>query len=246
MEEDPKIEQPSEVPNDAEALMAELKKLDIESPTDIQNMAVASAEAGKAWNQVGELRKENARLTELAQAAQPVPEYNPEYGETLDLGKVVKKEVEGVLYNYLQGQRQAQLQTTQILAEVKNDPDYGIVGGVFEKYINTPEAIMKLQTGQTDYKTEWSNTKTAYYRNLAKRSSATLEGLMSKGVKPPHVEQGTTEAAPTPEQSTEKAEEFKNIKKAQKEGNVDSNAALERIIKNVMPDAEVDPSFFMP
>ena len=249
--EAPQIETPTEaVVDDATELMAELKKLDIQTPTDIQNIVYASQETGKAWNEVGNLRKEVDRLTRMVETKAEPTNYDAtgyEDSSTVDLGKVVETKVQGVLNRYLQGQQQAQRMAMQAMSEVKNDPEYGVVGSVFEQYVNSPEVLMKLQSGQTDYKTEWLNTKATYYRNLAQRSSKTLEGLMEKSSKaPPHMEQGDSQSMPTPQVDEGKREQFNKIKKAQREGRVDSNQALDDIVKSVMPGLEKDAAFFMP
>ncbi len=242
--ESPTVEetQETEVVDDAKMLMEELKRLDIQTPKDIQNMAYASQETGKAWNEVGALRKEVERLK--TEAAKPTESYYE--GESIDLGKVVEDKVQGVLNRYLEDQNKAQMMSMQAMAAVRNDPEYAVVGEVFEKYINSPESLMRLQTGQTDYKTEYLNTKAAYYRNLAKRSSKTLEGLMEKKQTPPHVEQSASDSNPGLSIDDEKAQQFKNIKKAQKDGTIDSDKALQDIIKNAMPDIDKDPGFFLP
>ena len=244
--ESPTIEEPTESTIDeAQTLMEELKKLDIQTPKDIQNMAYASQETGKAWNEVGALRKEVERLkTEVAKPAQ-TPEFY-DSSESVDLGKVVEDKVQGVLNKYLENQQKAQVMSMEAMAVVRNDPEYNVVGEVFERYINSPDSLMRLQTGQTDYKTEYLNTKAAYYRNLAQRSSKTLEGLMDKKTVVPHIEQGDSQSTPALSEDNEKAQEFKNIKKAQREGTVSSNDALDKIVKSVMPDAKIDPSFFLP
>lgn len=245
--ESPTIEEPKEENvDDAQALMEELKRLDIQSPQDVQNMAVASREAGKAWNEVGNLRSEVDRLTKMLQQQPKEQEYYND-GETLDLGKVVRKEVTGVLSEYLQNQQRAQLASMKVMSEVKADPDYHAIGDVFEKYINTPDAVMKLQTGQSDYKTEWMNTKAAYYRNLAQRSAKQMEKLIGTNKQtPPHIEQGESQTSPSINRDDQKTEDFKNITKARKEGAINPDQALEKIIKSVMPDLENDPSFYMP
>ena len=246
--ESPVVEEPKkeETVDDAQALMEELKRLDIQTPQDVQNMAFASQEAGKAWNEVGNLRKEVDRLTRML-SQQPKNENYYESGETVDLGKVVEDKVQGVLNRYLQQQQQSQMMAMKVMSEVKSDPEYGVVGDVFEKYINSPDAVMRLQTGQTDYKTEWLNTKSAYYRNLAKRSANQIEKYMNTNKNtPPHMERGESQTAPSTNRNDEKVEKFKNIKKAQKEGDLNSDQALEQIIKSVMPDLENDPSFYMP
>ena len=243
--ENPTIEEPTENPVDeAQSLMEELKKLDIQTPKDIQNMAYASQETGKAWNEVGALRKEVERLkSEVATPA--TPEYY-DNSESVDLGKVVEDKVQGVLNNYLANQQRAQQMSMQVMSEVRNDPEYNVVGEVFEKYINSPDAMMRLQTGQTDYKTEYLNTKAAYYRNLAQRSSKTLEGLMDKKTVVPHIEQGDSQSTPALQADDEKAQDFKKIKQAQKDGSLSSEETLDKIVKSVMPDAKIDPSFFLP
>lgn len=245
--ENPTVEEPKveEKVDDAQALMEELKKLDIQTPKDVQNMAFASQETGKAWNEVGSLRKEVDRLT---QALQTQPKEDNYYdNESVDLGKVVEEKVQGVLNNYLENQQRAQQMAMKAMHEVKGDPEYQIVGQAFEKYINSPEAIYKLQTGQTDYKTEYLNTKASYYRNLAERSSKTLNGLMDKSQKTPvHMEQGESQNTPMMESEDERVQRLKNINKARGEGSLNSDEALEKIIKETMPDVGNDPSFFMP
>ena len=244
-EEKPTVEEPAvETEDDAAKLMEELGKLDIKTPEDVQNMAFASAETGKAWNEVGALRKEVARLTE----AQTTPQtyQNDEYsGESVDLGKVVEDKVQGVLNRYLQGQQQAQQQAMMAMNEVRSDEDYHIVGPVFEKHINTPEMVMKLQNGQANYVKEYNRVSTKYYKNLAQRTSQYVEKFTST-TKPPHMEQGESQTAPLTDRDTEKTEKLKSIKKAQKEGSVSSDKALQDIINSVMPGLDKDPSFYTP
>lgn len=241
-EEKPTVEEPKVETDDAAKLMEELSKLDIKTPEDVQNMAFASQEAGKAWNEVGALRKEVSRLTELSNTPPPVDDYS---GESVDLGKVVEDKVQGVLNRYLQGQQQAQQAAMMAMSEVRQDEDYHIVGPVFEKHINTPEMVMRLQNGQADYVKEYNKVSTKYYKNLAQRTSQYVEKFTSTQ-KPPHMEQGESQTAPLTNRDTEKTEKLKSIKKAQKEGSVDSDKALEDIIKSVMPDIDQDPSFYTP
>lgn len=244
-EEKPTIEEPAVETDDAAMLMEELSKLDIKTPEDVQNMAFASQEAGKAWNEVGNLRKEVARLTELSTTPHQTYQNDEYSGESVDLGKVVEDKVQGVLNRYLQGQQQAQQAAMMAMNEVRQDEDYHIVGPVFEKHINTPEMVMRLQSGQANYVKEYNRVSTKYYKNLAQRTSQYVEKFTSTK-KPPHMEQGETQTAPLMDRNTERDEQLKNIKKAQKEGSVNSDKALEDIINSVMPGIDKDPSFYTP
>jgi hypothetical protein len=250
--EEPKKEEATEQ-NSPEALLEELRKLEIEEPQQLQNMAMASSQTGKAFQQVGDLKKHIEGLQKELEMARTSRE--PEnYGDqtSVDLARLIREETKAAskatLNEYLAEQQQAQTYAMQEMSKVRSDPEYTIVGEVFEKYINSPEATMKLQTGQSTYEREYLETKAAYYRNLAKRSSKTLEGLMGKGgtTLPPHVEKGDSQTMPAPMASDEAKERFDLIKKAQKEGSINSDQALEQIVKGSLPDIDKDPNFFLP
>ena len=69
---------------------------------------------------------------------------------------------------------------------------------------------------------------------------------MDKKTVVPHIEQGDSQSTPALQADDEKAQDFKKIKQAQKDGSLSSEETLDKIVKSVMPDAKIDPSFFLP
>ena len=107
--ESPTIEQPvaKAAPEiDTKALLDELGKINVKTPEDLANIANASRQAGKAWNEVGTLRQQNEQLLTAmremqAQMRQPVNQQSTNYADTpnegVDLRKVVGEVVGNVI-----------------------------------------------------------------------------------------------------------------------------------------------------
>ena len=93
--EEPKAQEP--VDDDTEALMAELKKLEIENPKQIQDMSHAAHQTGKAWNEVGQLRQQVSELSQMLNQQQQSQQVDTDYGDSVDLAKIVKEQTKLLL-----------------------------------------------------------------------------------------------------------------------------------------------------
>ena len=65
---------------DTVELLETLKGLNLDTPEDIQNMAHASSQTGRAYNEVGELKTRLAQLEAQQTAPQPQPAQEDVYG----------------------------------------------------------------------------------------------------------------------------------------------------------------------
>ena len=232
-------------PNEMESLLSELQRIGVEKPEQIQNMFTASQQTGKAWNEVGDLRRELAEAKQLIKSMnQPRQEYS-EYGETpsVDLKKEMRNSLrEFYMEDILKPQQEMQQRVWRESQEIQSDEDYPIVKELWEQYTRTPEFGMKLQSGQTTMKEEFGKVTRRYYRELAKRSYDTLSGLNAKSRGDiPHMESGEERSIPTPPDADEKKDKLNRINKGRTEGSLSSDKALENIIKTMLP--EDDPIF---
>ena len=244
--EQPTMEEPKEEPtaegakDEMAQLIAELEKIGVEKPEQIQGMFQASQQTGKAWNEVGELRKEVDRLTKALQE-KPQVELD-DYatgGETIDLANIVKKAVKETYVNdILKPQQEAQTRMMQERAAVESDEDYGLVRDVFEKHMSNPQVQAGLYSGQTTITNEYNKVVRTYYRTVAKRSRDILKGMTEKAPKTPHVEAGETRSIPLPPEDEEKKTRMNNISQQRQSGALDSDAALKALINEVIPEGD--------
>ena len=244
-DESPTIEQPTTPPPaeiDTKALLDELGKIGVKKPEDLVNIHSASQQVGKAWNEVGTLRQQNEQLLQAVrelQAKVSTPtERAPDYGtnnEGVDLGKLIDTTIKKNIRDMQQQQFEAQRHVQREYAKITNDPDFQLVEEVWKRHASTFDTQDRLQSGQSTLSEEYNNVVKTYYREIAKRSRSAIEGLSKGSTKQPHMETGETQSKPVPSGNQEHNKKVRQITEDRSKGNLDSNKALENLVKEFFP-----------
>lgn len=235
--ETPEVKEPEKKPeSEVDSLLSELKRFGLEKPEQIKNIYQASQQTGRAWNEVGELRKEVDRLTQALQS-QPQKQYEPDYGENqpIDLSKAIREGIRAEVMEMQKMQSEGMKRYYQELNSIQSDEDYPVVGELFEKHISNPKVAMNLQSGMSSLRDEYAKVNRTYYRELLKRTSSVLEKQAGVRQKPPHVEQGETQSFPLPSEDDERKENKKRIVKNRQSGIMSSDQALDALVKEFLP-----------
>ena len=238
-EAEPKGEPQGEPVDEAKLLMKELENLGVNSPQELHNMANASSQAGKAWNQVGDLRKQNEMLqSKLDQilSAQQRPQDPYSDGDSVDLGSLIENKLEAFWSNKTREQQAAEERYYSEMGKIQSNPKFDSVKEMFNRHIQSPATNAKLRRGETTLTDEFNAVKDAYYDEILKRAYNTLGGVNSpQATKPPHVESGETHTPNIPEGDNERAEKLKRTVKARADGTMSSNDALQKIVNEYLP-----------
>lgn len=185
---------------DVEALLGELKKVNVSSVEELQGKLNASREAGHLANLVGDLRKEIAELKgNVQQPVQRVNLDNVQEGQTINLedviGKTVRRELTALEQDKMERQQKVQRAVSEAVTAITSDEDYPLVKEVWEQQM-TPDMIFKIQTGQVNPLKLYDQTVKRYLKTVTKKSLDAINMLSGKGnVAAPHVEHG--EQVPT-------------------------------------------------
>ena len=229
-------------PSEMEDLLSELQRVGIEDKNSLHNVVNASQQAGKAWNEVGELRRAldqaNSMISQLQNTPSQQHNYD-EYGNTPSID--LKKEIRSTLRDFymediIKPQQEMQQRVWREAQEIQTDPDFPIIKELWETHSRSPEFNMRLQSGQTTMKDEYNRVARTYLRELAKKSYDQLSSLNSKSREEvPHVEQGTTQSIPNIPADDEKKEKLGKIVKGRESGDLSSDQALDDLIKTFLP-----------
>jgi hypothetical protein len=195
---------------DVEAIMGELSKLEITEPEQITNMAHASSQTGKAFQELGQARQEIAQLKEMIQSQNTQTNEYSNYEETPNIKNEVMNAVRQVYKEEILGpQQQASEQYMQELSAIRASKDYNLVAENWDKHFNSPDVQRKMYQGETSPKKEFDDFVITFYRTLAQKSYGALQQLGQKGAKPIHVEQSgeTHVETSTPEDEQKEARE---------------------------------------
>lgn len=238
-EAEPKVEPQGEPQDEAQLLMKELENLGVNSPQDLHNMANASSQAGKAWNQVGDLRKQNemlqAKLDQIL-SAQQRPQDPYADGDSVDLGKLIEDKLDNFWSRKTREQQEAEERYYGEMSKIQNNPKYDAVKDMFQKHINSPSTVAKMRRGETTLTDEFNSIKDAYHDELLKRAYNALgANKQPQNMKPPHVESGETHTPNIPEGDEERKEKLKRTVKARSDGTLGSDDALQKIVNEFLP-----------
>lgn len=188
-------EEPKENVND---LLAELEKAGVENPQQLQGKLEASAQAGKAFQMLGDERKLVAEKdAEIARLMSQIdrPEVN-EYGERpINIADEVRRGIKTEMAEMQKNAQQAQERSMQAYNAIKTDKNYHLVADVWEKKVKDPAYIYQVQSGAVDPLRDFQGTVVDYFQNMAKKSYDTITELVGKGTgktTAPHVESGET------------------------------------------------------
>jgi hypothetical protein len=238
--EKPTTPEPAEI--DTKALLDELGRIGVKKPEDLVNIHTASKESGHIGRMLGEARAQNEQLQqavrELQLLAKQPQQREPDYGnqqEGVDLGKLIDTTIKKNIRDMQQQQFDAQRHVQREYAKITNDPDFQLVEEVWKRHASTFDTQDRLQSGQSTLSEEYNNVVKTYYREIAKRSRSAIEGLSKSGQKQPHMESGETQSKPIPAVDVEHNKKVRQITEDRSKGNLDSNKALENLVKEFFP-----------
>ena len=240
--EAPHVEKPEAPPQEdggeINEILNHLKGMGVETTDQLQNMQKASQESGRLAQMLGEVKKQNQELQEQLRgmASKPQQTYNEAYdtSESVDLTKLIRSEVGGVLETFWdQKQRQQsemQMRQLQEVQEIRNNPRFRIVEPKWEKHLQSPAVAQKLQYGQTTLKDEFAEVllKT-YEENMLKMGDQIPTGKM----KPPHMEASQERAVPKTSADEETTENLKQITKPDRWQGTDDD--ISRLVGTALP-----------
>ena len=176
---------------------------------------------------VGSLREE---LAELKSSRQKAPE-TPVYDEA---GINIDEAISGAVKRALREERDAAVKTQMArireFQSLKTDNDYPIIGNKFERFMNTPDAHIAIQNGETPTSI-YNKMVRMEYRNMLvqmKDSVENRQGNPSKTIVP-HMESNQT-APPRIEASEERKNKLNKIKESWSGTDSDLEKALDTLL----------------
>jgi hypothetical protein len=216
MAEQPTITEPKEPEKTTESadadILAKLKELQVNDPQKLENMAMASSQAGKLANDLGQTRAELAQVKEYLAKMQTTQQEPYEYTDGIDVGSVVRKETRSVIQEIMAeqqaNQRKAQEAYWTDMSEVQGDRRYDYLKGAFEKHMANYNTQQKINLGKTTASREYQKVKDAYF-DILEETQSTF-GKIQKPVAPPYVEGSETHVPQMPTMDEDKKQKIKN------------------------------------
>jgi hypothetical protein len=182
-------------------LVAELEKFGVKNAEQLQGRMVASQEAGRLANQLGDARKEISemrammeRLHQQQQAPRQAPQQNDWGNEqvpdkaagTIDLSDLVGKAVEGAISKRERAVQMHQQRAFEAWNKIQSDPDFPIVKEKWEAKLKDPNFALKFQAGAVDPYSEYQELLRDTYKSAVSRSAEIIKSLTT-GAGPPQV-----------------------------------------------------------
>jgi hypothetical protein len=223
--EEPKVETSVD---DAATLAARLTELGIDDVSKVEGTVKAAREAGNLANLLGEERAKSASIeAQLREMQGQKTNVDPSDDYGVDLGSVVRKEMEGFWNNKQNEAQQMQQRQHQEFQKIRNNKNYKLVGADFEEYTKTPDYQSELMAGKSPSEifNDMSTDKLREY--LVTMKNAVEQRTTAPGdVAIPHTE--SSQAPPTAEVSEDdKSEKLKQIKKDWKGDDSDISKVLD-------------------
>lgn len=232
-----------------QALLAELEKLGVQKPEQLQGMVAATQQTGNLANMVGELRKgldksnrENEALRMMLQEfKQNKPQHDPYDTQPVNIEEIVERSMSKFYENkILKPQQEAQQQFARELSKVQGDDHFRVIGPTFEEYVRNPKVQYAISTGETSLLDEWHRFKDRYFTNLLGKVTENYRSLLETGargagkVAPPHMESsGSTNYVP-PESTPDIKGQLKDLASKSRGQDADIDAML----KKILPDGD--------
>jgi len=213
----------------AAEMLETLEKLNIKDPQHIEGIVQTAQKFGPQAQELGEVRRMFEELK-------------------IDLGKIVYENQYKAVRDFwakeiIEPQQKVQGQYFSELNEVQNDEYYGLVGEVFDKHLNSPQVQARIASGQTTVEKEYNKTVRSTLRHFLNQTQDALKGIVKPGeVKVPNVESQTQQPV-LPTDDDERQEKLEKTIKARKAGEIDSDKAMEDIIKTYLNPDPKDPMF---
>jgi hypothetical protein len=202
---EPITEEPTQTPeNAASDILSKLKDLQIDDPKKLENMAIASSQAGKLANDLGETRRALASVQEELNRIKG--QSDTSYGGEIDLATLIDNRLETFVTKQQEKQRQAQEAYYRDMGKVQNDKRYPALKDTFEKHMQSYNVQQRINSGQTTASEEYGKIKDAYLDLLEENLTSVSKTTKPK---PPHMETGTV-TVPMPTIDEELKEDLKN------------------------------------
>jgi hypothetical protein len=178
-------------------LLAELEKFGVKNAEQLQGKMVASQEAGRLANQLGDARKEISemrtfmeRLAHQKPAAQPKDDWGAEPAQqnagTIDLGNLVEQSIEKAITKRERVAMEQQKRAWDAWNRIQGDPDFHIVKDKWEAKLKDPQFAVRFQAGGVDPYAEYQELLRDTYKSAVARSAEIIKSLTT-GAGPPKV-----------------------------------------------------------
>jgi hypothetical protein len=184
-------------PHPHSELLAELEKFGVKNAEQLQGRMVASQEAGRLANQLGDTRKELAEMKAyMAQLAhqKPAPQPRDEWGTepapqaagAIDLKDLIRKEFKGVIDEEKRQAMQQQQKAYEAWNKIQGDRDFHIVKDKWEAKLKDPNFALQFQAGAIDPYNEYQELLRDAYKSAVAKSAEIIKSLTT-GAGPPKV-----------------------------------------------------------
>jgi hypothetical protein len=184
-------------PNPHADLLAELEKFGVKNAEQLQGRMVASQEAGRLANQLGDARKEISemraymeRLASHKPAAQPRDDWGndqaPQTAGTIDLADLVGKQVKKVIDDEKRMAMQQQQQVLAIANKIQSDRYYDTVKDRWETMVKDPTFLQQVYSGQRDPYIEYKDLVADAMGKGLEKAAQVIKSLTT-GAGPPKV-----------------------------------------------------------
>ena len=197
--EEPTAEVKKEPKRNVDDLLAELEKVGIENPQQLQGKLDAGAQAGRLAQLLGDEKKTvtelQTKIDKLMTQSQPVDEtYYPE-GRPINIQDEVRQGVRQELAEQQKAMRQAQDASIQAYNTITTDKNFHLVKEVWDEKVKNPTYVYQAQSGQLDPIRDYQNMVVDYYKKIAQESHKTIKELVGGTGQPaPHLESGETQS----------------------------------------------------
>jgi hypothetical protein len=184
-------------PNPHAEMIAELERFGVKNAEQLQGRMVASQEAGRIANQLGDARKEIAemrsymeRLAHQKPAAQPRDDWGneqaPQAAGTIDLADLVGKQVKKVIDEEKRQAMHQQQKAYEAWNKIQGDRDFHIVKDRWEAKLKDPNFALQFQAGAIDPYNEYQELLRDAYKSAVAKSAEIIKSLTT-GAGPPKV-----------------------------------------------------------
>jgi hypothetical protein len=177
--------------------LAELEKAGVESPEQLQGKLDASAQAGKAFQMLGDERKRSEALQAEVDKLkiQPKEQNFDEYpeGRPIDIEAAMDRSVDKAFLKREKAAKQSQEASIAAYNAITSDSNFHLVKEVWEAKIKNPTYLYQAQSGAINPLMDYQNMVVDYFKKIAQESHKTITELVGgKQVPAPHVESGDT------------------------------------------------------
>jgi hypothetical protein len=229
---------------DIQAILSELETLQVKTPEDIRGMAVASQQAGRLANMLGEANRQIAELKSMISAQQsrpvsPGPYEAPEGGQSVDLSSLVEQSVWKVVNKIGEQTRAQQEALARELSWVRGNRRYKSVAAEFEASLQDYNTAQRIQSGELSIRDLFSEKLLEKYDKALMGTSEILKKYGIPGqTSPQHTESGGTRSVPAIPQTSAEQKAQRDILKNRAEGALSADQALEMLVQQMLTPSQ--------